>query len=64
MWTKLIPALSLQNKERLKGQQKPRNLLFWTLVNMYRLEMIWHSLLLIVEIAVRLVPLFPSVANK
>lgn len=34
-------------------QQKPRNVLGWTLVKMYRREMFWHAVLLLIEVAIR-----------
>lgn len=39
-----------------KGIQKKSNLLGWTFVRLYRLEMLWHSVWLILEIVIRCYP--------
>ncbi len=36
-----------------KASQRGSNLLGWTLVHLYKLEMFWHSLWLLLEIAIR-----------
>ncbi|BDA43779.1 probable cystic fibrosis transmembrane conductance regulator [Coccomyxa sp. Obi] len=40
-------------KVRRKASQRRSNLLGWTLVHLYKLEMFWHSLWLLLEIAIR-----------
>ena len=46
-------GFALQHQEGLRKPQRPRNLLGWTLVKLYRKEMFLHSVLLIIEIGVR-----------
>lgn len=43
----------MQQQEQVRKQKKPRNLLGWTLVKLYRREMFLHSVLLLIEIGVR-----------
>lgn len=50
---KLSNVIYLQNK--YKGKQTRSNLLGWALVRLYRLEMFWHTIWLLLEIAIRCV---------
>ena len=51
--TAVKQSSAVQHQGGLQKQQRPSNLLGWTLVKLYRREMTLHAVLLLIEIGVR-----------